>query len=62
MHAYVDPSLCTGCGPCESICPNVFEVKDGVAMVRVDPVPPEDEEDCQEAADSCPTGAITLAE
>jgi len=62
MKAKVDPDLCGGCGPCAEICPQVFELKDDIAVVIVDEVPPEFEEACREAADACPTDAITIEE
>ncbi|GAH99283.1 unnamed protein product, partial [marine sediment metagenome] len=34
MKAVVDKDLCTGCGLCEDTCPEVFEVKDGIAIVK----------------------------
>jgi len=62
MKAKVDPELCTGCGPCEEICPEVFEVVDDVAKVKVDVVPPDVEDKCREAAENCPNEAITIEE
>ncbi|MFN3283067.1 MAG: ferredoxin, partial [Pseudothermotoga sp.] len=49
-----------GCGVCESLCPEVFKLADdGKAKV----LQPETELDCaKDAADSCPTGAITVEE
>ena len=62
MRVKVDEELCNGCGPCEDICPEVFEVVDDIAKVKADPVPPEAEEACQEAVESCPSGAISIEE
>jgi ferredoxin len=62
MKARVDPELCTGCGPCEDICPEVFQVDGDVAEVKVDEVPPEVQKACREAAESCPSEAITIEE
>jgi uncharacterized OsmC-like protein/ferredoxin len=39
MKAHVDPELCTGCGPCEEICPEVFQINEDVATVKCDVVP-----------------------
>ena len=58
LKATVDKDLCTGCGLCESTCPEVFEIQDDVAVVLVDVVPKEAEESCQEATDDCPVEAI----
>ncbi len=60
MKAVVDKETCTGCGLCCDTCPDVFELEDGVAVVRVDEVPPESEASCREAAESCPVEAIAI--
>ena len=60
MKAKVDKETCIGCGLCEDTCGAVFEMKDGIAVVNVDVVPPEAEKDCKEAADNCPVTAIAL--
>lgn len=61
MQAYVDPDLCIACGDCIEICPEVFTWNDeGLSEAVVDEVPEEMEEECHEAADSCPTEAIAL--
>jgi ferredoxin len=56
----VDPDLCTGCGICEDICPDVFEVADDGLSHVIDPNACEDAGCCEEAADECPEGAITI--
>ena len=63
MKAKVDPDLCVGTGSCVSLCPNVFELgDDGIAKAKVDTVAAEDEESCREAAQQCPTDAISIEE
>jgi len=62
MKVRVDPDLCTGCGPCQEICPEVFEIRDDVSTVLVKEVPPELADAVREAADSCPPGAIIVEE
>jgi len=60
MKARIDEDLCTACELCVDTCPDVFEMADDVAIVKVDEIP-EDAEDCaQEAADSCPAEAIII--
>lgn len=55
----VDQDTCTGCGTCVELCPEVFEMKDDKAEV----IGPDkcDTCDCQEAIDSCPVEAISMA-
>jgi ferredoxin len=62
MKAIVDPDICIGCGLCVEICPDVFEMPDTLAIVKVDPVPATDEEDCRDAAEQCPVDAISIVE
>ncbi|MDK1030588.1 MAG: ferredoxin [Planctomycetia bacterium] len=62
MKAKVDEELCSGCGPCEDICPDVFEVVEDMAKVKVDEVPQVAEQACREAMDNCPTEAISISE
>lgn len=59
MKATVDQDLCTGCGLCESTCPEVFELQDDVAVVKVDTVPKDAEDSCKQAAEDCPVEAIS---
>ncbi len=62
MKAIVDAELCTACGLCEDTCPEVFEMTDDVATVKLDPVPAEQEDSCREAMASCPVEAISLSD
>ncbi len=55
----VDFDKCIGCGLCVSICPKVFEMKDDMKAHVIDPKGC-DSCDCKEAAESCPTDAISL--
>lgn len=61
MKAKVIKEECIGCGLCEQICPEVFTMDDeGTAEAIKGEVPADAEECAQEAADSCPTGAIEI--
>jgi len=63
MRATVDQDVCTGCGLCLDICPEVFELgDDSKAFVKVDAVPSEAESSCREAAETCPVEAISIEE
>ncbi len=58
----VDKELCISCGNCVELCPDVFNWDpDGKAEV-VDPNACDVKCDCKEAAESCPTDAITIKE
>lgn len=50
----VDKNKCIGCGLCVSICPEVFEIKDGKAEVKAQ----KDLPCVEEAIKSCPVSAI----
>lgn len=52
---------CISCGRCVEICPEVFEMGEDVAHVKVSVIPQEYEDATQEAADECPTSAILIA-
>lgn len=53
----VNQETCIGCGSCEAICPNVFEIKDGKAHVKAGKA--SSKESCvQEAIGGCPVEAI----
>jgi len=61
MKAEVDKNKCIGCGTCVSLCPEYFELKNGIARVK------KNAQECKncnlrEVADSCPTQAITISE
>lgn len=60
MKASVDADLCSGCELCTQTCPEVYEMQGDVAVVKVDPIPPELEESAKEAADDCPVEAIKI--
>ncbi len=62
MKANVNKETCIGCGLCETICPDVFAMKESVAEVIVETVPPQAERGCRQAVESCPVAAITITE
>jgi len=60
MRVSIDLPKCQGHGRCAIIAPEVFDVDDlGKATVIADPVPEESRAAVEEAAFSCPEGAIT---
>lgn len=59
--AEVNKDLCIGCGACQSIVKDVFEIDDdGLAKVKCNPIKEEYEEDVIDAAEGCPTNAIIV--
>ncbi|MCK4352272.1 ferredoxin [candidate division WOR-3 bacterium] len=69
MKVKIDEEKCTGCGICESLCPDIFEmvrhdlhhgVEDDIAKVKTPE--PDDIECVKEAVESCPGEAIILEE
>jgi len=62
MKAIVDEETCTACGLCEEACPEVFELVDDMAKVKVEVVPPDAEDSCRDAAEECPVECITIEE
>lgn len=60
MKAYVDPEKCISCGYCVGVCPSVFQFNtDGVSEAS-GKLTDDNEEFAKEAAEGCPTGAITV--
>lgn len=60
MKVSVDKDLCVGCGLCESSCPDVFEMKDNVAVVKRGDVAPAQADCATSVAQNCPVSAITV--
>jgi ferredoxin len=63
MKVHVDANVCSGSGLCIETCPGVFELSDdGISKVKVERVPAELQQVCREAADNCPSEAISIEE
>ena len=61
MRVTADRELCVGSGACEMLAPDVFEVSDdGVVQVLQDE--PDDPEAVRQAAQQCPTRALTVSD
>ncbi len=60
MKVRVDEDLCVGCGTCVEICPEIFELEDDIAKIKIgnNDLPAQYEGTCKEAADACPVEAI----
>lgn len=55
----VDENLCVGCGLCESLCPDVFQMGDD-NKAKVKPEIPDNCCDLKDVASQCPSEAIKV--
>lgn len=63
MKAKVIENICIGCGACQALVPEVFEINDnGVACPIVDSISEDLKEEVINAKDNCPTSAIVVEE
>jgi ferredoxin len=62
MKVKIDPELCNGDEICVQLCPEVFEMQEDKAVVIMDEIPENLQDSVREAADSCPSEAITIEE
>lgn len=61
MKVTVNYDVCAATGGCAQICPEVFEIrKDGYLYVLQDNPGEELRDKVTQAADACPTAAITV--
>ena len=60
MYTKVSKDLCIGCGLCPAMCPDIYKMdNDGKAVVMKSDVHGHEAVEACEAADSCPTHAIS---
>lgn len=60
MKLKIDQEKCIGCGSCQAICPDVFELgEDNKAHLKDEQ---SDKKCVQEAVEICPTQAIEIKE
>ena len=63
MKVKVNRDSCIGCGACAAICDEDFEIDDeGLSVAKTEDVQEDKKQEVQDAADSCPTGAIEVEE
>ncbi|MGI6595408.1 MAG: ferredoxin [Elusimicrobia bacterium] len=62
MKVSVDENLCTGCGLCVDICPEVFEMPEALSIVKTQNISGDLIEKVREAVESCPVEAIIIEE
>jgi len=60
MRTKVIENLCAGCGMCAQVCPEVYEMRRGKAIVIVASVPDNFVGNVLEIAAQCPAGAIEV--
>ena len=60
MSVIVDQETCIGCGVCESVYPDLFEMGDD-SKARVKPLSGFDVNLAKEAASQCPVNAIAVS-
>lgn len=58
MAVTVDEELCAGAGLCERVCPELFELRDGLAVVKPHADVDKNAEGIEEAIMLCPTSAL----
>lgn len=63
MRITVDFDVCASTGSCMQICPEVFEVRSDGFLYILDEAPGESlRKTVEQAADMCPTAAITVVD
>ena len=63
MKANVNKDACIGCGACQMIAPEVFEINDdGISEVIMKEIDEDQKDEVASAVESCPTGAISTEE
>ena len=61
MRVVVDYDVCASTGSCMQVCPEVFEVRSDGYLYILQEEPPESLRDkVHQAAELCPTAAITV--
>lgn len=61
MQVTIAPRLCTGCGLCAALYPDLFAMVGEMATVRLSPVPPDRQEAVSAMIEDCPAMAIVEA-
>ena len=62
MKKLIVDEMCMGCGMCTTIDEEHFEINDSTSLSQVKTQEHLDTPELQDAIDSCPVGAIKLAE
>lgn len=63
MKLFIDPEYCLGCGICQSIAPEVFQLGDlPHCVILLNPIPEAYRLAVLDAIEKCPEGAIEIEE
>ena len=62
MKVSINKEDCVGCGLCVDDCPDIFEMSEDVAVVKVEEVSENLVNAVKETAESCPVDAIIISE
>lgn len=62
MKLNVDKNVCIGCGACQAICPDVFQIEDDGLAAVIGNIDDSNKEDAYDAKDGCPVAAISEIE
>lgn len=58
----IDPELCIGCGSCEAIAPDYFQLDDDGKAKAIKEYSDDEKDIIKEAINTCPAGAISIEE
>lgn len=60
MEIKIDQEACIGCGSCQAICPDFFEMDEENKVKIKKPEPGTDDQCVQEVVEICPVDAIKV--
>ena len=58
MKFKVNKDVCLGCGACQAICPDVFQIEDDGLAAAIKEADEKNIEDALDAKEGCPVAAI----
>ena len=62
-RVYIDEEECIGCGSCEAICPEVFQLDSSSGKAKaIKPPEGSEEQLIEEAIEACPVSCISWEE